>query len=111
MSVKTFTLDPEKVREQIDDQTIGVVCIMGNHYGGHYDPVQEVSDVVDQVNAERGYQVGIHVDAASGGFIAPFQDDLAPWDFRVCCRYPPAGTSMANPFAARVGSSGGIAPT
>ena len=82
-SVKTFTLDPEKVREQIDEQTIGVVCIMGNHYGGHYDPVQEVSDVVDQVNTERGYQVGIHVDAASGGFIAPFQDDLAPWDFRV----------------------------
>ena len=82
-SVKTFTLDPEQVCEQIDDQTMGVVCIMGNHYGGHYDPVQAVSDVIDQVNAERGYQVGIHVDAASGGFIAPFQDNLSPWDFRV----------------------------
>ena len=82
-SMKTFTLDPEQVREQIDDQTIGVVCIMGNHYGGHYDPVQAVSDVIDQVNAEKGYQVGIHVDAASGGFIAPFQDNLPPWDFRV----------------------------
>ena len=82
-SVKTFTLDPEQVRGQIDDQTMGVVCIMGNHYGGHYDPVQAVSDVIDQVNAERGYQVGIHVDAASGGFIAPFQDNLPPWDFRV----------------------------
>lgn len=82
-SVHSFTLDPEKVREAIDDRTMGVVCIMGNHYGGHYDPVQAVSDVLDQVNAERGYQVGIHVDAASGGFIAPFQDDLPPWDFRV----------------------------
>ena len=82
-SVETFALDPEAVREAIDERTIGVVCIMGNHYGGHYDPVGAVSDVIDQVNAERGYQVGIHVDAASGGFIAPFQDGLPPWDFRV----------------------------
>ena len=82
-SVKTFTLDPEKIADAIDEHTMGVVCIMGNHYGGHYDPVQAVSDVLDRVNAEQGYQVGIHVDAASGGFIAPFQDDLPPWDFRV----------------------------
>ena len=82
-SVESFALDPEAVREAIDERTMGVVCIMGNHYGGHYDPVAAVSDVIDQVNAERGYQVGIHVDAASGGFIAPFQDEAAPWDFRV----------------------------
>ena len=82
-SVETFALDPEDVREAIDERTMGVVCIMGNHYGGHYDPVGAVSDVIGRVNAERGYQVGIHVDAASGGFIAPFQDDAPPWDFRV----------------------------
>ena len=82
-SVETFALDPEKVREAIDEQTMGVVCIMGNHYGGQYDPVAAVSDVIDQVNAANGYQVGIHVDAASGGFIAPFQDELPRWDFRV----------------------------
>ncbi|MCE2425034.1 MAG: hypothetical protein J4F45_08030 [Pseudomonadales bacterium] len=82
-SVETFTLDPAKLRDAIDERTMGVVCIMGNHYSGHYDPVQEASDVIDEVNAERGYQVGIHVDAASGGFIAPFQDGLPPWDFRV----------------------------
>ena len=82
-SVDSFRLDPEKVREAIDERTMGVVCIMGNHYGGQYDPVQEVSDVIDEVNEEHGYQVGIHVDAASGGFIAPFQDGLPPWDFRV----------------------------
>lgn len=82
-SVTSFTLDPEEVREAIDERTMGVVCIMGNHYGGHYDPVEAVSDVIDRVNAEKGFQVGIHVDAASGGFIAPFQDDVPPWDFRV----------------------------
>ena len=38
---------------------------------------------MEEVNQERGYQVGIHVDGASGGFIAPFQDDLPPWDFRL----------------------------
>ena len=82
-SVDSFKIDPEKVREAIDERTMGVVCILGNHYGGQYDPVQEISDLIDAVNAEQGYQVGIHVDAASGGFIAPFQDDLPPWDFRV----------------------------
>ena len=82
-SVDTFALDPEAVGAAIDERTMGVVCIMGNHYGGQYDPVQAISDVIDRVNAEHGYQVGIHVDAASGGFIAPFQDDLPPWDFRV----------------------------
>jgi len=67
----------------VDDHTIGVVCIMGNHYGGQYDPVHEVDSVVEAINAEHDYQIGIHVDAASGGFVAPFQDDLSPWDFRL----------------------------
>ena len=51
-------------------------------YVGHYDPVWDVSRVVDEVNRERNLQVGIHVDAASGGFIAPFQT-LPAWDFRL----------------------------
>ena len=79
----TFTVDADAVGEAIDEHTIGVVCIMGNHYGGQYDPVGEVDRVVQAVNERHGYQVGIHVDAASGGFIAPFQDTLKPWDFRV----------------------------
>ncbi len=82
-SAASFKVDPEDVRAAIDDRTMGVVCIMGNHYGGQYDPVWDVDRVVGEVNEERGFQVGIHVDAASGGFIAPFQDDLPPWDFRL----------------------------
>ena len=82
-SAGSFKVDPEDVRGAIDENTIGVVCIMGNHYGGQYDPVWDVNKVVAEVNAEKGFQVGIHVDAASGGFIAPFQDDLPPWDFRL----------------------------
>jgi len=82
-SVGTFKVDPEQIREAIDENTIGVVCIMGNHYGGQYDPVWDVDKVVEEVNAAKGYQVGIHVDAASGGFIAPFQDGVPAWDFRL----------------------------
>jgi len=79
----TFKVDPEGVRGAIDEKTMAVVCIMGNHYGGQYDPVWDVDKVVTEVNGANGWQVGIHVDAASGGFIAPFQDDLPPWDFRL----------------------------
>jgi glutamate decarboxylase len=79
----TFKMDPNKLKDVVDDHTIGVVCIMGNHYGGHYDPVHEVDKVISELNDKNGWQIGIHVDAASGGFIAPFQKDLAPWDFRL----------------------------
>jgi len=82
-SVDTFTLTPEGVKEQIDDKTIGVVCILGNHYGGQYDPVWSIDAMLQKLNREKGWQVGIHVDAASGGFIAPFQDDMPAWDFRL----------------------------
>jgi glutamate decarboxylase len=73
-SYKDFKINTDEISSAIDDHTIGVVAIMGNHYGGQYDPVWEINDVVEKVNKDRGFQVGIHVDAASGGFIAPFQD-------------------------------------
>ncbi|MCS5583448.1 MAG: pyridoxal-dependent decarboxylase, partial [Pseudomonadales bacterium] len=79
----TFTIKAEAVREAVDDKTIGVVCVMGNHYGGQYDPVWEVDPVISELNREHAFQIGIHVDAASGGFIAPFQTNLPPWDFRL----------------------------
>jgi len=78
----SFTVDAGEIAEAIDERTIGVVCIMGNHYGGQYDPVWDVDRAVSKVNADQGLQVGIHVDAASGGFIAPFQE-LPAWDFRL----------------------------
>ncbi len=79
----SFKLQAEDVRLAIDENTIGVVCIMGNHYGGQYDPVEAIGEEVEAVNKENDWQVGIYVDAASGGFIAPFQKDLPAWDFRV----------------------------
>jgi len=63
------------------------VGILGNHYNGMYDPVWDIDREVENINAEKGWQLGIHVDAASGGFIAPFQEmsgkGCPPFDFRL----------------------------
>jgi len=82
-SVDTFIMNPKELKQYIDDKTIGVVCIMGNHYGGQYDPVWDVNDEVDRINTDKSFKVPIHIDAASGGFIAPFQKELPAWDFRL----------------------------
>jgi glutamate decarboxylase len=66
-----------------DEKTIGVVGILGNHYNGAYDPVWEINEVIQKINEEKGYQIGIHVDAASGGFTAPFQKNMPAFDFRL----------------------------
>jgi len=79
---KEFKIDPQAILKVIDDHTIGVVAIMGNHYGGQYDPIEELNNVIEKVNKNKNLQLGIHVDAASGGFIAPFQKGLPKWDFR-----------------------------
>ena len=50
---------PEGVAEKIDDHTIGVVVIMGNHYSGHYEPVAEIAEAVRKVNAAKGLNVAI----------------------------------------------------
>eukprot|EP00756_Hemistasia_phaeocysticola_P005451 Hpha_TRINITY_DN13331_c0_g2::TRINITY_DN13331_c0_g2_i4::g.95258::m.95258/K01580/E4.1.1.15, gadB, gadA, GAD; glutamate decarboxylase len=82
-SIESMETDPELLRDLIDEKTIGVCGILGNHYGGQYDPIAEMNDVIEELNHRNGWQVGIHVDAASGGFVAPFQNDVEPWDFRL----------------------------
>jgi glutamate decarboxylase len=67
-----YALDPELVRKNIDENTIGVFVILGSTYTGHYEPVEEVSKILDEYEAETGHDIPIHVDGASGGFIAPF---------------------------------------
>ncbi|OKL61807.1 Glutamate decarboxylase [Talaromyces atroroseus] len=67
-----FALDPELVRKNVDENTIGVFVILGSTYTGHYEPVEEVSKILDEYQAETGHDIPIHVDGASGGFIAPF---------------------------------------
>ena len=72
-----MAINPKDLIEMCDEKTIGIVGILGNHYNGIYDPVWKIDPLISQLNAEKGWQIGIHVDAASGGFIAPFQEEMA----------------------------------
>jgi glutamate decarboxylase len=66
-----------------DENTIGVVAIMGSTMDGSYEPVLEISQALDQLQSEQGHDVPVHVDGASGGFVAPFLQPDLEWDFRV----------------------------
>ena len=66
-----------------DENTIGVVAILGSTFDGSYESVAGVQDALDTLAADKGIDVPIHVDAASGGFIAPFLDRDLVWDFRL----------------------------
>jgi len=71
------------VRSYVDENTIGVVPTLGSTYTGAYEPVRAISDVLDALQAETGLDVPIHVDGASGGFLAPFTAPDIEWDFRL----------------------------
>ena len=66
-----------------DDDTIGVVTILGSTFDGAYEPVAEISAALDRLMAERGIDVPIHVDGASGALVAPFIDPDLVWDFKL----------------------------
>ncbi|KAJ7063082.1 glutamate decarboxylase [Mycena amicta] len=78
-----YRLDPQKAMEFIDENTIGVFVILGSTYTGHYEPVKEMADLLDEFEAKTGHSVPIHVDGASGGFVAPFATPKLPWDFKI----------------------------
>jgi len=68
---------------QCDENTIGVVAILGSTMDGSYEPVKEISDALDELQRTRGHDIPVHVDGASGGFVAPFLQPFLEWDFRV----------------------------
>jgi glutamate decarboxylase len=66
-----------------DENTIGVVAVLGSTMDGSYEPVAQIAAALDGVQAASGWDIPVHVDAASGGFIAPFLHPDLEWDFRV----------------------------
>ena len=66
-----------------DENTIGVVAVLGSTYDGSYEPVQEICAALDAFQARTGIDVPVHVDGASGAFVAPFLDPDLVWDFRL----------------------------
>jgi glutamate decarboxylase len=83
VSAEATHLTPAGAAAACDEQTIGVVAILGSTFDGSYEPVGEIATALDALQADRGLDVPIHVDAASGGFVAPFVDPDLAWDFRV----------------------------
>ena len=77
------TLDIEQVIEMCDENTICVVPIQGVTWTGMNDDVEALNDALEQYNRITGYDIPIHVDAASGGFILPFLNPEKKWDFRL----------------------------
>lgn len=78
-----FTLSPAEAVKLVDENTIGIVTIMGSTFDGSYEPVKQVGDALDKLHKQTGLDVPIHVDAASGGFVAPFLHEDLEWDFRL----------------------------
>ena len=74
-------LSVEEAVALCDENTIGVAAILGSTYTGQYEPVAELDEAVSALNQRTGFEIPIHVDAASGGFVAPFIQPEIRWDF------------------------------
>jgi glutamate decarboxylase len=78
-----FHLSAEEAVALCDENTIGVIAILGSTFDGSYEPVAEICAALDDLQERTGLDVPVHVDGASGAFIAPFVDPELEWDFRL----------------------------
>ncbi|KAF8345437.1 glutamate decarboxylase [Amanita rubescens] len=78
-----FIMDPHDALQYIDENTIGVMVILGSTYTGHFENVQLMNDLLNDLQTRTGLDIPIHVDGASGGFIAPFAYPSLKWGFDV----------------------------
>ncbi|WP_055492010.1 glutamate decarboxylase [Streptomyces sp. TP-A0356] len=78
-----FHLDPGAAADLCDENTIGVVGILGSTFDGSYEPIAELCAALDGLQERRGLDIPVHVDGASGAMIAPFIDKELVWDFRL----------------------------
>ena len=83
MRGERFHLSAEEAVARCDEDTIGVVAVLGSTFDGSYEPVAEIAAALDDLQARTGIDVPIHVDGASGAMIAPFLDGDLQWDFRL----------------------------
>ncbi len=78
-----FHLTADEAVKLCDENTIGVVAILGSTFDGSYEPVKEICEALDRHQQETGLDIPVHVDGASGAFVAPFIDPELEWDFRL----------------------------
>jgi glutamate decarboxylase len=77
-----YTVGPDDLAPQIDENTIGVVAVVGTTFTGECDDVAGIDRMLGELRG-TGLDVPLHVDAASGGFVFPFSDPDFEWDFRL----------------------------
>ena len=83
MDKDRLLMTPDEVIKRCDENTIGVVPTLGVTFTCGYEPVKAVSEALDKLQQEKGWDIPIHVDGASGAFLAPFCAPDLEWDFRL----------------------------
>jgi glutamate decarboxylase len=83
MEGETYHLTPDRAVEYCDENTIAVVAVLGSTFDGSYEPVADICAALDAFENDKGIDVPVHVDGASGGMVAPFLDPDLVWDFRL----------------------------
>ncbi len=83
MAEDRFEMTPEEMLKYVDENTIGVVPTLGLTFTGKYEDVKAISEALDKYEKDTGIDIPIHVDGASGGFLAPFCQPELLWDFRL----------------------------
>lgn len=78
-----FVVDVKDIEKRIDENTICVGAVIGTTFTGQMDPVEDINQLLLNIKQEKGWDIPIHVDAASGGFIAPFSNQELKWDFQL----------------------------
>jgi len=78
-TTERYVIDPEETVKLVDENTIGICVILGTTYTGEYEDAKAVNDLL----VEKNIDTVIHIDAASGGFVAPFVVPELEWDFRL----------------------------
>ncbi len=78
-----YTIGPEDVEPHIDENTIGVAAVLGTTFTGHADDIVGINKLLVELKGDKGLDVPLHVDGASGGFVWPFLHPDYEWDFRL----------------------------
>jgi glutamate decarboxylase len=83
MEEGSYTLTAEKLEPLCDENTIGVIAILGSTFTGEYEPVKAIHDKLAEINKANKWEIPIHIDGASGAMVAPFLQPKLEWDFRL----------------------------
>lgn len=78
-----YAATPELLAARCDENTIGVVAVLGSTYTGEFEDVAGIDAAIQKLNDANGWNIKIHVDGASGAFVAPFIYPDVIFDFRL----------------------------